>query len=300
MNAMTLGWLDVGALTDIPLRGGRVVRTPRGCIAVFRAFDDTRLRPRRPLPPQGRAALATASSTATAVTCPLHGLVISLATGDAATRRRRPRPHPRRPRRGRPHPPRPGGAPAMTGAVRTTCPYCGVGCGILATPDGRGGVAIAGDPDHPANFGRLCSKGSALGQTVSLDGRLLTPAHPRPRRRLGRGPRPRSPAASAATAPRAGCVAIYGSGQLLTEDYYVANKLMKGFIGAANIDTNSPPLHGLRRRRPPPRLRRRHRPRHLRGPRGGRPRRPRRLQPRLVPPGPATSASPPPRPRGRR
>ena len=63
----------------------------------------------------------------------------------------------------------------MTGAVRTTCPYCGVGCGILATPDGRGGVAIAGDPDHPANFGRLCSKGSALGQTVSLDGRLLTP-----------------------------------------------------------------------------------------------------------------------------
>ena len=63
----------------------------------------------------------------------------------------------------------------MTGAVRTTCPYCGVGCGILATPDGRGGVAIAGDPDHPANFGRLCSKGSALGQTVGLEGRLLAP-----------------------------------------------------------------------------------------------------------------------------
>ena len=63
----------------------------------------------------------------------------------------------------------------MTGAVRTTCPYCGVGCGVLATPDGRGGVAIAGDPDHPANFGRLCSKGSALGQTVALDGRLLAP-----------------------------------------------------------------------------------------------------------------------------
>jgi assimilatory nitrate reductase catalytic subunit len=48
-------------------------------------------------------------------------------------------------------------------ATRTTCPYCGVGCGVLATPDGKGGAAIAGDPEHPANFGRLCSKGSALG-----------------------------------------------------------------------------------------------------------------------------------------
>ena len=46
-------------------------------------------------------------------------------------------------------------------ATKTTCPYCGVGCGVLATPDGQGGAAIAGDPDHPANFGRLCSKGSA-------------------------------------------------------------------------------------------------------------------------------------------
>src|SRR5712691_10119026 len=60
-------------------------------------------------------------------------------------------------------------------ATRTTCPYCGVGCGLLATPDGRGGAAIAGDPDHPANFGRTCSKGSALGETLGLDGRLLNP-----------------------------------------------------------------------------------------------------------------------------
>ena len=51
-------------------------------------------------------------------------------------------------------------------ATRTTCPYCGVGCGVLATPDGSGGAAIAGDPEHPANFGRLCSKGSALGETL--------------------------------------------------------------------------------------------------------------------------------------
>jgi len=121
-------------------------------------------------------------------------------------------------------------------AVRTTCPYCGVGCGILATPDGRGGAAVAGDPDHPANFGRLCSKGSALGQTVSLDGRLLTP-HIRGREAGWEEALDLIATSIRTTAPER--VAIYGSGQLLTEDYYVANKLMKGFIGAANIDTNS-------------------------------------------------------------
>ncbi|TPE53631.1 nitrate reductase [Amaricoccus solimangrovi] len=129
----------------------------------------------------------------------------------------------------------------MSGApIRTTCPYCGVGCGVLATPDGAGGVAIAGDPEHPANFGRLCSKGSALGQTVGLDGRLLAPridgaeagwdtALDLIATRIGAAIETRGPES----------VAIYGSGQMLTEDYYVANKLMKGFIGAANIDTNS-------------------------------------------------------------
>src|SRR3954467_7128571 len=60
-------------------------------------------------------------------------------------------------------------------ATKTTCPYCGVGCGVLATPDGRGGAAIAGDPDHPANFGKLCSKGTALGETLGLDTRVLHP-----------------------------------------------------------------------------------------------------------------------------
>src|SRR6202047_5035295 len=64
--------------------------------------------------------------------------------------------------------------------TRTTCPYCGVGCGVLATPDGRGGAVIAGDPDHPANFGRLCSKGSALGETLGLGTRLLHPMLRRP------------------------------------------------------------------------------------------------------------------------
>ncbi|MFX5789370.1 hypothetical protein ABTE25_19945, partial [Acinetobacter baumannii] len=62
--------------------------------------------------------------------------------------------------------------PVAAPTVRTTCPYCGVGCGVLATPDGQGGATIAGDAEHPANFGRLCSKGSALGETLSLENRL--------------------------------------------------------------------------------------------------------------------------------
>src|SRR6202158_3076863 len=130
-------------------------------------------------------------------------------------------------------------------AVRTTCPYCGVGCGVLATPDGNGGAAISGDPAHPANFGRLCSKGSALGETLGLEDRLL---HPMIRCSKGTMERVAWSDALDHVAHRfahiiardgPGAVAFYLSGQLLTEDYYVANKLMKGFIGSANVDTNS-------------------------------------------------------------
>jgi assimilatory nitrate reductase catalytic subunit len=130
-------------------------------------------------------------------------------------------------------------------ATRTTCPYCGVGCGVLATPDSKGGAAISGDPEHPANFGRLCSKGSALGETVGLDDRLL---HPMIRCDNGSMERVAWSDALDHVANRfrhivardgAGAVAFYLSGQLLTEDYYVANKLMKGFVGSANVDTNS-------------------------------------------------------------
>jgi assimilatory nitrate reductase catalytic subunit len=125
-------------------------------------------------------------------------------------------------------------------AVRTTCPYCGVGCGISARPDGLGGAAIAGDPDHPANAGRLCSKGSALGETLGLAGRLLAPeVHGRT---VDWDEALRATADGLAETIRLHgpeAVAFYVSGQLLTEDYYVANKLMKGFIGTANIDTNS-------------------------------------------------------------
>ena len=124
--------------------------------------------------------------------------------------------------------------------VRTTCAYCGVGCGVLARPDGRGGLAVSGDPAHPANLGRLCSKGSALGETVGLEDRLLHPM-------IG-GARASWDEAIGLVADRfretmaehgPGSVGFYVSGQMLTEDYYVANKLIKGFMGSANIDTNS-------------------------------------------------------------
>src|SRR3954463_10146254 len=130
-------------------------------------------------------------------------------------------------------------------AVRTTCPYCGVGCGVLAVPDGSGGAAISGDPQHPANFGRLCSKGSTLGETLRTDERLL---YPMIRCRNGAMERVAWSDALDHVANRfhhiiardgPNAVAFYLSGQLLTEDYYVANKLMKGFIGSANVDTNS-------------------------------------------------------------
>ncbi|MBM6577251.1 molybdopterin-dependent oxidoreductase [Microvirga sp. SRT01] len=125
-------------------------------------------------------------------------------------------------------------------ATKTTCAYCGVGCGILATPTGERTATIAGDADHPANRGRLCSKGTHLGETIGLDGRLL---HPMIGQRRASWDKALDLVAKrfrdtiAKHGPNS--VAFYVSGQLLTEDYYVANKLMKGFIGSANIDTNS-------------------------------------------------------------
>ncbi|TCL00451.1 assimilatory nitrate reductase catalytic subunit [Shimia isoporae] len=124
--------------------------------------------------------------------------------------------------------------------ICTTCPYCGTGCGVLASIDGAVGLKVKGDPDHPANFGRLCSKGSALGETIIPDGRLHTP-------QINGQPASWDAAldmvadAFSTTIAKHGpdSVAFYVSGQLLTEDYYVANKLMKGYIGSANIDTNS-------------------------------------------------------------
>ncbi|MSU90066.1 molybdopterin-dependent oxidoreductase [Rhodobacteraceae bacterium 2CG4] len=125
-------------------------------------------------------------------------------------------------------------------AIRSTCPYCGVGCGVRLTPEGSGGLRVEGDPEHPANRGRLCSKGLALAETLGPEGRLLAP------RVDGRAADwdmalDRVAQTFRRTIERHGpdSVGFYVSGQLLTEDYYVANKLMKGFIGSGNIDTNS-------------------------------------------------------------
>lgn len=134
--------------------------------------------------------------------------------------------------------------------TRSTCPYCGVGCGVVIESDGAQITGVRGDPDHPANFGRLCTKGSTLHltatATVTRQTRLLQPM-----RRAGRGAAPEAIGWNGALdmavdkfaqvigdhGPDA--VGFYVSGQLLTEDYYVFNKLAKGLIGTNNIDTNS-------------------------------------------------------------
>lgn len=130
----------------------------------------------------------------------------------------------------------------MTGEIKTvttTCPYCGVGCGVDVKIDDHQ-FSVRGNKQHPANFGRLCSKGSALAETLDDADRLLHPkvqgktvdwseAIAHVSLRFSEIIREYGPDA----------VAFYVSGQLLTEDYYVANKLMKGFIGSGNIDTNS-------------------------------------------------------------
>ncbi len=123
--------------------------------------------------------------------------------------------------------------------TRTACPYCGVGCGVAGVAEGRS-LSVTGDPAHPANLGRLCSKGSALGSTVGLEGRLLHPTIAGRRASWTDATRLVARRFSEAVARHGpDSVAFYVSGQLLTEDYYVANKLMKGFIGSGNIDTNS-------------------------------------------------------------
>jgi assimilatory nitrate reductase catalytic subunit len=128
----------------------------------------------------------------------------------------------------------------MTEGVRTTCPYCGVGCGLVGKADSERRLRITPDKAHPANEGRICSKGAALGETIGLGGRLL---HPMIGDKRVTWDRALTHVARTfqRTIDRHGpdAVAFYVSGQLLTEDYYAANKLMKGFIGSGNIDTNS-------------------------------------------------------------
>src|SRR5687768_5973015 len=134
--------------------------------------------------------------------------------------------------------------------TRSTCPYCGVGCGVIIESDGAQITGVRGDPDHPANFGRLCTKGSTLHLTASAEvtrqTRLLQPMQ-----RLQRGTPPQAISWDGALDTAAmkfaqligeygpDAVGFYVSGQLLTEDYYVFNKLAKGLVGTNNIDTNS-------------------------------------------------------------
>lgn len=125
-------------------------------------------------------------------------------------------------------------------SCNTTCPYCGVGCGVSAEVVEEQVIKVMGDGDHPANAGRLCVKGTALAETLGHEGRLL---HPTLAGRQVHWDEAISAAAQKLKQAREqhgpGSVAFYLSGQLLTEDYYVANKLMKGFLGSANVDTNS-------------------------------------------------------------
>ncbi|SBT15333.1 Nitrate reductase [Vibrio celticus] len=131
-----------------------------------------------------------------------------------------------------------------SGWIKSTCAYCGVGCGIEARPTSLGKLEVRGDKDHPSNYGKLCTKGIALGDTVTPLGRLTQPAYIQNEQKQELDWN----SATQLVADKfnqtieefgADSVAFYVSGQLLTEDYYVANKLMKGFIGSGNIDSNS-------------------------------------------------------------
>ena len=134
----------------------------------------------------------------------------------------------------------------MTREIQSTCCYCGVGCGVLIETEGDRLVGVRGDPSHPANGGRLCTKGATLHLTARDEYRLL---YPELRQRRGQvGTRLSWDGALDHAAERFAdiirahgpdAVAFYISGQLMTEDYYVFNKLAKGLIGTNNVDTNS-------------------------------------------------------------
>ncbi|MDO9612125.1 MAG: molybdopterin-dependent oxidoreductase, partial [Serpentinimonas sp.] len=137
--------------------------------------------------------------------------------------------------------------------TRSTCPYCGVGCGVLIEHEGGQITGVRGDPEHPANFGRLCSKGSTLHLSarpaLAQATRLLHPQWRSQRSPRGQPTQPLAWAQAldlaasriASTVREHGpdAVGVYVSGQLLTEDYYVFNKLVKGVLGSNQIDSNS-------------------------------------------------------------
>ncbi|WP_348707783.1 nitrate reductase [Acidovorax soli] len=134
--------------------------------------------------------------------------------------------------------------------TRSTCPYCGVGCGVLIEHDGQQITGVRGDPEHPANFGRLCTKGSTLHLTATplvLQQQRLR--EPMKRAARGEAAQPigweqaereiaeRLLDIRAAHGPEA--IGVYISGQLLTEDYHAFNKLARAVLGTPHIDSNS-------------------------------------------------------------
>ncbi len=130
---------------------------------------------------------------------------------------------------------------------KSTCSYCGVGCGIVISKDKKGRLSVKGDASHPVNKGMLCSKGMNLHYTVmDQSDRLLKPMMRWSKKH------PMEEVSWDAAINRAAAVfktfianhgpdsvGLYVSGQCLTEEYYLANKLVKGFLGTNNIDTNS-------------------------------------------------------------
>jgi assimilatory nitrate reductase catalytic subunit len=134
----------------------------------------------------------------------------------------------------------------MIKQTKSTCCYCGVGCGVIIQSQNDNIIDVKGNPDHPANFGRLCTKGATLHLSAKIDNRALYPemrlTREATRKRVSWDVSLNFLAEKfAQTIEKHGSdsVAFYISGQLMTEDYYVFNKLAKGLIGTNNVDTNS-------------------------------------------------------------
>jgi hypothetical protein len=250
--------------------GSRVVASSQGDIAIFRTADDQVFALHDKCPHKG-GPLSQGIVHGETVTCPLHGWKVGLGWGGGGAGQGL-----RAPLRGQAR----GGAVWLQLTKRfdsrhrritsqedfptwclggllsrswkrneSTCCYCGVGCGVIIEHDATQITGVRGDPDHPANFGRLCTKGGTLHLTVTPQAwrsacciRNCGATRPRARtRQLGRRARPCRGARFAQIIREHGpdSVAFYISGQLLTEDYYVFNKLAKGLIGTNNVDTNS-------------------------------------------------------------
>lgn len=125
-------------------------------------------------------------------------------------------------------------------SLQTTCAYCGVGCGVSLPRTNDRTIKVSGDKKHPANQGRLCVKGTHLGDVLPLKQRLLFPQINNQRVSWETASQTIANKIEQTVAEHGSdAFAFYLSGQILTEDYYAANKLAKGFLGTANVDTNS-------------------------------------------------------------